>query len=46
MTSLERPARDKHPSLLGLLVNYVCKMFINIGLGNRGLREGPNIVTN
>jgi len=27
---LESPAMDKHSSLLGILMNYVCKMFCNI----------------
>ncbi len=26
----ERPARDKYSSLLGILINYVCKTFYNI----------------
>jgi hypothetical protein len=29
---LEKLARDKHPSKLGRLANYNCKIFYNIGL--------------
>jgi hypothetical protein len=32
-TSLKRPARDKHSSILRLFVNYVLKFFITLGSG-------------
>jgi hypothetical protein len=37
LTKLERPAGDKHSSLLQMFVNYGCKSFITLGTGRHRL---------
>jgi len=38
-TKLERPARDKHSSLLDTFVNYRCKRFMTLGPGCYSLKK-------
>ncbi len=41
---LQRPARDKHSSLLGSLINYSCKKFPKIGLSLTTQSIGDQLV--